>query len=311
MDEFWTGTLSSVAAAAIGWVFSALVGILTRKSRWKPVEKEEQPAEKVYAQNAYGNQVVVAGDEFGGNIQILDDRTIVHQNMSFSSPPAKENENSGAELVPVVVGALVASALFLTFRVPLMWFTVGMVCGLLMTLIVAVRRTFAAHVWSQQAVGTVFEVVVAIAVTISSWFGVLTQSWHGNSIESISQKVLTASDAHLPPSGMMREPFDLITRATELLKANPPYSVTVVLVMLGAVFLSGTLLVKSWSSLFDWLAYVGFRYGTASQRLGRRAERFENRGWKDWVASLVLGAITATLASGAFFMFVDAAQGTN
>lgn len=308
MDSFWSSTLSSVTAAAIGWVFSALIGILTRKSRWRHAEKGKHTAEKVYAQNRDGNQVVVAGDGFDGNVQIVDGRTIVHQNMSISSPQAKSDGDHQAEMVAVLVGGLVASALFLTLRVPLMWFTAGMACGLLVTLFIAVRRTSAFGLWGWQAVGTIVEVVIAVAAAIYSWIGVSTQSWHGNSIESIAQKVQSASAAHPAPPGILRELLELIGRAIELFKVDPPYSFAVVLVLLGAVVMSGALLIRSWSSLFDWCAYVGFIHGPASQRLERRAKRFESRGLKDLVGSLLAVVITAAFASGVFFLLIDAAS---
>lgn len=308
MDSFWSGTLSSVTAAAIGWVFSALIGLLTRKTRWKRPQRGHQTSEKVYARNRDGNQVVVAGDSFEGNVQIVDARTIVHQNMSISSPQqAKSDEDQHAEIVAVAVGALIAGALFLTLRVPLMWFTAGMACGLLVTLFIAVRRTSASGLWSWQAGGTVVEVVIAVAAAIYSWIGVSTQSWRGNSIESISQKVETASTAHPAPPGILKELPELIGRAMELFKADPPYSFFFVVVLLGAVVMSGALLLRSWSSLFDWCAYVGFIHGQGSQRLERRAKRFESRGLKDWFGNLLVVVITVAFASGLFLLLIDAA----
>ncbi|MDR6689058.1 hypothetical protein J2Y41_004662 [Arthrobacter sp. 1088] len=155
----------------------------------------------------------------------------------------------------------------------------------------------------------VSELLVAVAVAVYAWIGVYTQNWHGNTLESIGQKVQEASAGHVPPQGFGREVFDILGQAVELVKADPPYGFSLVIVLLGAVVVSGSLLVRSWFSLFDWCAYIGFFRGTASRGLKQRAERFDRRGWKEWLRNLFFALIGAGFASGLVFKFLEAASG--
>ncbi|MDR6689059.1 hypothetical protein J2Y41_004663 [Arthrobacter sp. 1088] len=111
----------------------------------KPVSTQTAifTAGKVHAYNRDGNQVVMA-DRVDGDVRInIDASSTIHQNINSSASGAKAAGAQGEESV-VAGGAVIAGALFMMFREPLMWLTIGMCCGLLITLIVAMHRIVAA-----------------------------------------------------------------------------------------------------------------------------------------------------------------------
>jgi hypothetical protein len=324
--DFWMSTLSNITATAVGGLFAALIGLFTRKSRWQAPagDREDRVSDRpgqtgssrdrtgqgvrtVNAKNGDGAQVAVAGD-VDGNISIDTSSTVtIQKNINQSSPQTATTEDGWGRMAGILAVALVSTALFLVIRPLLMWFVVGTSVGLAITFAVAVLRTFEARAWNGHTLMAAIEVIAALGVTTVAWISVFTQSWHGNSIETISQRVDSAASSQPVPKNSVVAVFEFVAgRALELAQLDFPHGLIVAILMAGTALLSICVLFLSWSTLFDWCSYLGFDRGSAGARLRRRAERLQSKGWKEFCGNLLLSGIIVALACGLPFMYFDA-----
>jgi hypothetical protein len=203
---------------------------------------------------------------------------------------------------------LIATGLFLSYHPILLWLTVGITIGLLVTLVMAVLRAARFRLWDGAAILLIIEVVLSLTAAAVAWVGVATLSWHGTTIGQLSDRVNAATAANQPAPDLMSAIFDaVLDPAIQLIKLGfQDQTLLLALTLMGAVLLSSLMLIWSWLGLFDWMAYTGFVYGQTTKKwLVKRAIRFENRSWGGFWAHLVLCAIVVLFATGLFLSFVD------
>ncbi|HKU10925.1 MAG TPA: hypothetical protein VJQ61_06820 [Sinomonas sp.] len=309
MNEFWTQVFSGIVATVVGTVLSTLILTRTRRERWKPA--------KVVAKNGRGGTQVIVGDSAEGdvNVDVDNSRQIVVQNIAASPDPGARRGNSadGDQTWLLVVGAVIAAGLFVTYHQVLFWLMVGFMLGLLITLATAMVRTSRHGLWSSSAVGAVCEVLLSLGTAGFAAVSVATIQNHGRTLDDLSQQVAAAQAANRHDSGPVGTVISaMVDPALQLIKIGlADGQLTFALVLLGASIISSLIMIRSWGSLFDWLAYVGFVFGrSASKGMAKRAYRFEERTWKAVAMHAVLCAIACLLASGWLVMLTDLAART-
>lgn len=302
MGEFWTQALSGIVATIVGGLIVALIPLGTRSSRW-------QSQKRIKAVNRGGTQVIV--DDVQGDVDVsIDDRRyiIVQENIEESYAPAKSKgkSDSSDEIWLVGIGAVLVATLFLMTYSILFWVIVGMIIGLAATLFLTIARTFRARLWSWRATGVVVQVLASIAGAGYAWYSVFNLTWRAYTITSLNQRVSDAAATISTPNRSGNQWMtNIFGYISELVKMDFPNGLAFVISILGAVVVSGTMLIWTWSALFDWNAYVGFIHGRASQRMGKRAYRYSRSGWGDIGMIIFTVAIVLFFASGLFLNLVD------
>ncbi|MDO5753367.1 hypothetical protein [Arthrobacter sp.] len=234
----------------------------------------------------------------------------VQKNIELSYPPAKteSGSNSGEELWFIGLVAVAVAALFLMTYQILFGLAVGMVFGQVVTLVIAIVRTSKARLWTWNAAGVGVRVLMSIGAVATAWFSVFNLTWHNYTITSLRQRVTEAvagTPVSADSSPVARFATNVFGHIAELVKLDFPNGLLFVISVLGAVALSGAMLIWAWSALFDWNAYAGFIHGRSSRRLGKRASRFLDNGWKEILLVVVVTIIVFLFASGWILTLAD------
>ncbi|QDZ15441.1 hypothetical protein [Humibacter ginsenosidimutans] len=295
--DFLIQVLAGIASTVLGTLLVTLILAKTSRAKWNPV--------KVAATNGRGGTQVIVGDALGGDVSVGVDnsRQIIVKNIQSSRQSApsvtKENEGTWQFWVAVVI-AVVAASLFVIYERLVLWFVIGMAVGLAITLIAAVVRANRIHSWDRRSASVTAEVVLSLAAIVWSCVSVSTLRFAGETVAGLGRRVSEAAAADPGSTGANAVTKAVVEPAKQLVVlgfANG--QLTFAIMMMGAVVLSLLLAAAGCRSLYDWLAFMGFFFGTTTKgQVAKGAARFEARTAKSMLATMIVCALVFLLASG-------------
>ena len=142
-------------------------------------------------------------------------------------------------------------------------------------------------------------VLVLVVAAIWAWTAIFTSEHGGVSLEDIRGTVATEIAANPAPEGIAGVVASILSPTLMLFKVSfaNGHLLFVISLFVGFVF-SLIMLLLSWSRVLDWYAYMGFLYGTGSERSARRASRHVQLKSADVFWFFFFAAVTVVFASG-------------
>jgi len=294
-------TVQSISAFIGGGavaVIPPLVQLVSKRRR-----SSDAAGTKAQATAGPGAAAVAAGDSINGDVDVKIDnsRSIVIENIHESNPRATKTDAQGWSDTEwlVVAAVVIAIGLFASYYVILGWFTIGISVGLLATAVSGAVRAGRWRLWDGKALLIGVEVVLSGIAAIWAWTAIFTSEHGGVSLEDIRGTVATEIAANPAPEGIAGVVASILSPTLMLFKVSfaNGHLLFVISLFVGFVF-SLIMLLLSWSRVLDWYAYMGFLYGTGSERSARRASRHVQLKSADVFWFFFFAAVTVVFASG-------------
>lgn len=241
---------------------------------------------------------------------VVDNRSTVINNIRESAG-ANDSASGGTSTESIwlmIAGAVVAAALFANYYMIVSWFALGLGVGFAVTATLGVIRAVRWRLWDRGSVLVLTEAVLAVTAVIWTWVAVFTSSHRGSTLEMLrEQMAIEVAQTPIAPGPMewvQRHLLAPIGAFVNVATANG--QMVFVISLFGAFVVSCLVMLLVWVRLYDWYVYLGFHFGSGSERAAARAARHTGLRVADLWIILLPAAVAVLLASGAFVTMADA-----
>lgn len=281
MDELWI----QVLAGTISGLIVTLVQTLISRG-----ERSPEPA---------ATNHVAPGAALPGVDQAYIDRRIQDSpKRARSKSQGSRDEDAFGEIAVVVIGALIAAGLFVSYYQILFAIEAGLVAGLVVSALVAMirtRRTLAGP-WPQAPVRTLADLAITVAVAATVWDGVFSARNGRLNLPSMGRAVGSGVSPHTTLGSRWSEEIAAVTKDYGFHGAAFAVSLLV------GVLLSLLLVVIASVDMLSWHAYIGLgRRLSGSALIVRRARAFREPRWRRIAYSTIVGGLAVLLAWGLIY----------